>query len=281
MDFLSYEFMQRAVAAGLLAGVLCSVVSLFVVLQRLAFVGVGISHSALGGIAVGVLSGINPVLTAAAFCTLVAWAIGLVTKQGRLPADTVIGVFFSGSMALGIALISLAPGYQPELFGFLFGNILAVTRTDLLVLAAATAGIGLFLVFFFKELLFVCFDEESAHASGIPVGFLYFALLTVVALTVVVSVKILGIVLASALLVIPAVTGYEICRNFRGVLAVAVAVGVCSAAGGLWLSYVLNLPSGAVIVLCAVSLFILAFLLSPRRGRLQRIITAFRGRPAD
>jgi zinc transport system permease protein len=274
MDILAYEFMQRAFVAGILAGVLCSCVSLFVVLQRMAFVGVGVSHSALGGIAIGVLLGINPVFSAAVFCTLVAWAIGLVSKKGRLHEDTVIGVFFSASMALGIALISLAPGYQPELFGFLFGNILAVTKADLVLLAAAGTVILLFLVLFLKELLFVCFDEESARAAGIPVSFLYFALLTAIAVTVVVSVKILGIVLASALLVIPAITGYETCRNFRGMLVVSVCCGVFSAVAGLWLSYLLNLPSGATIVLCATSLFFLAFLVSPRRGRLQRILTA-------
>jgi zinc transport system permease protein len=270
MDFLAYEFMQRALVAGILAGILCSAVSLFVVLQRMAFVGVGVSHSALGGIAIGVLMAVNPVLSAAVFCTLVAWAIGLVSKKGKLSEDTVIGVLFSASMALGIALISLAPGYQPELFGFLFGNILAVTRTDLVVLAIASTVIILFLALFFKELLFMCFDEESARASGIPVDLLYFALLTVIAVTVVVSVKILGVVLASALLVIPAVTGYELSRNFRGMLAVSVGCGVFSAVVGLWLSFELNLPSGATIVLCAASLFFLAFLLSPRRGRLQK-----------
>ncbi|MEW6458375.1 MAG: metal ABC transporter permease [Bacillota bacterium] len=269
MDFLAYEFMQRAFLAGILAGLLCSFVSLFVVLQRMSFVGVGVSHSALGGIAIGVFLGVNPVFSAAVFCTVVAWAIGLVSKEGRLHADTVIGVFFSASMAFGIALISLAPGYQPELFSFLFGNILAVTPADIVLLTASGAVIVLFLTFFFKELLFMCFDEESARAAGIPVTFLYYALLTVIAVTVVVSVKILGIVLASALLVIPAVTGYEFSRNFRGMLAVSVCSGVFSALAGLWLSYVLNLPSGATIVLCATALFLLAFILSPRRGRIQ------------
>lgn len=274
MDFLAYEFMQRALIAGILAGVLCSSVSLFVVLQRMAFVGVGVSHSALGGIAIGILLGINPVFSAAVFCTLVAWSIGLVSKKGKLHEDTVIGVFFSTSMALGIALISLAPGYQPELFGFLFGNILAVTTTDIILLAVSGSLIILFLAFFFKELLFVCFDSESARAAGIPVTFLYFALLTVIAITVVVSVKILGIVLASALLVIPAITGYEISRNFRGMLVVSICCGVFSAILGLWLSYLLDLPSGATIVLCAASLFFLAFLISPRRrGWFQQTAT--------
>ncbi len=273
MEILAYEFMQRALVAGILAGVLCSVVSLFVILQRMAFVGVGVSHSALGGISIGVLLGVNPVFSAAVFCTLVAWAIGFFSKKGKLAEDTVIGIFFSASMALGIVLISFAPGYQPELFSFLFGNILAVTTTDITLLFSAMVIILLFIVFFFKELLYVCFDEESAQAAGIPVRYLYFALLTVIAITVVVSVKILGIVLASALLVIPAITGYELSRNFRGIIVISILSGVFSAIAGLWLSYLFNLPSGATIVLCATVLFLLAFLFSPRRGGLRRLST--------
>ncbi|MBO8128074.1 MAG: metal ABC transporter permease [Peptococcaceae bacterium] len=265
MDFLVYEFMQRALVAGLLAGIICAVVSLFVIVQRMAFATVGISHSALGGIAIGVLGGLNPVLCAAFFCTLVAWGIGLVSKKGNLHEDTVIGVFFSTTMALGVTLISLAKGYYPELFSYLFGNILAVTSQDLSLLGIGGTIILLFLGLFFKELLFLCFDSDVARVSGIPVTPLYFALLTAIALTVVISVKILGIVLASALLTIPAITGLELTRNFRGVLAVAIATGVVSSLVGLWLSYALNLPSGATIVLCAAMIFFASFVFSPRR----------------
>ncbi|MEW6726525.1 metal ABC transporter permease [Desulforudis sp. 1088] len=277
MEFLTYEFMQRALAAGVMAGVLCSCLSLFVVLQRLSFAGVGISHSALGGIAIGVLTGINPIVAAALFCTGVAWGIGLVSKKGDVNEDSAIGVFFSGAMALGITLISMIKGYYPELFGILFGNILAVTGGDLILLALTAAVILLFLVFFFKELLFICFDEEGARASGLPVTPLYYVLLTAIALTIVVTVKILGIVLASALLVLPAVTAYELTKNFRPMLAVAVSCGVFSCVAGLWLSYQLNLPSGATIVLCGALLFFGSLVLSPRHGLLK----SFRLRPAQ
>lgn len=268
---LAYDFMQRAFLAGIMAGILCSFVSLFVVMQRLAFAGVGVSHSALGGVAIGVLTGVNPVLSAGLFCTAVAWLIGFISRKGDIHEDTVIGVLFSTSMALGIALISLTQGYYPELMSFLFGNILAVTVTDLWALGTVGTVIILFLILCFKELLFVCFDEEAATAAGIPTTFLYYALLTVIALTIVVCVKILGIVLASALLVIPAITGYELARNYRGVLAVSLATGLTASVGGLVLSYCLDLPSGATIVLCSAILFFAAMLFSPRRRWIQKI----------
>ncbi|MDI6710409.1 MAG: metal ABC transporter permease [Bacillota bacterium] len=254
-EFLAYDFMQRALAAGVVAGLLCAVVSFFVVLQRLSFAGVGIAHSALGGIAIGVLTGINPLLTAAFFCTGVAWGIGAVSKKGEVHEDSAIGVFFAVAMAFGITLISLARGYYPELFSFLFGNILAVTAGDLWLLAAVALAVLAFLSLFFKELLFICFDEEAARASGLPVTPLYYALLTAVALTVVVTVKILGIVLASALLVLPAITAHQLTKNFRPLLALSLGAGLFSSVLGLWLSYRFDLPSGATIVLCGAALF--------------------------
>lgn len=270
-DWFAYDFMQRALVAGVMAGLLCGLVSFFVVLRRLAFVGAGISHSALGGVAVGVLLGINPILAATVFCTVVAWAIGLVSRKGHLYEDTAIGIFFVTAMALGIAVLSLAVGYYADLFSFLFGSILSVTKTDLALLGIMGTGIAAFLLLFLKELLFICFDYEAACAAGVPAGLLYYGLLTSLALTVVVTVKILGIVLASALLVMPAATGYELCKNFRGVLAVAVADGVLATVVGLLLSYWLNLPSGATIVLCAAVLFFTAFLLSPYRRSARRV----------
>lgn len=269
-EWSAYDFMQRALVAGVIAGLLCGLVSFFVVLKRLAFVGAGISHSALGGVAIGVLLGINPILAATAFCTLVAWAIGLISRKGELYEDTSIGILFVTAMAFGIALLSLAVGYYTDLFSFLFGSILSVTQTDLILLAVTGVAVAAFLLLFFKELLFICFDAEAASAAGVPADLLYYGLLTSLALTVVVTVKILGIVLASALLVMPAATGYELCKNFRGLLAVAAAHGIIATAAGLWLSYRLNLPSGATIVLCASVLFFAAFALSPHRRSRRR-----------
>ena len=171
------------------------------------FSGVGISHTALAGIALGLVTGLDPFWCGSAFAVATALATGHISRRGRLYEDTVIGIFFAAGMALGIALLSSLRGYYPEIFSLLFGNILSVSAADLRLLAAVAAIVLLFIAIFFKELLAISFDEETAVASGLPVKFLYFGLLAAMALTVMVSVKLVGIVLASALLVIPAATG--------------------------------------------------------------------------
>lgn len=270
MEIFAYAFMQRALAAAFLVGLLCSTVAFFVVLRRLSFAGVGVSHSALGGVAIGVLTGVNPILAGALFATGIAWAIGWVSRRGQLFEDTAIGALFSASMALGVVLLGFVPTYTADLMSYLFGNILAVTATDLVLLAAVAAAVLGFIAFFFKELLTTAFDEEVAEADGLPVGFLYYGLLTAVALTVVVSVKVVGVVLSSALLVIPAAIGFELAKDYRRMLAIAVLAGVFGSVAGLALSFYLDVASGGAIVLVEALLLLLAYLASPRRDRRRR-----------
>lgn len=271
IEMWSYDFMQRALLAGVMVGILCSFISLFVFLKRLSFVGVGISHSAFGGVALGLYWGINPILAGGVFATLVAWAIGYVSRRGEIQEDVSIGIFFSSAMALGITVVSLTEGYYTDLFSFLFGNILAVNNLDLWALAGLGGLILILLGLFFKELLFMCFDEELARVNGVPVTTLYYLLLTCIAVTVVVVVKMVGVILASALLVIPAATASELTTNFRGMLVLSLATGVISALGGLGLSYHYDLASGSIIVLFAAMLFLLAFTFSPRRGNIGKL----------
>jgi zinc transport system permease protein len=267
IDVLSYGFMQRALAAGILVGVLCGVLGFFVVLKRLSFIGVGISHSAFGGIAIGVLLGIDPLVAAAVFSTGVAWAIGWLSRKGRLHEDTAIGILFSAAMALGVALISLSSAYQVDLFGYLFGNILAVSPRDLWLLGGIVVvvltGVGLV----FKELLFLTFDEEVARANGLPVSALYFLLLTALALAVVAAIRVVGLILVEALLVMPAAIGYQLAGGYRGMLVISVASAVLSAIAGLVVSYCLNVAAGATIVLVLTALFFGAL----RLGRHRRV----------
>ncbi|HHX86652.1 MAG TPA: metal ABC transporter permease [Firmicutes bacterium] len=248
-------FMQRALVAAILVGSLCSSLSFFVVLKRLSFLGVGISHAALGGIALGVVTGLNPLLAGGAFAVATAIATGVISRGGKLSEDTVIGILYAAGMALGIALISTARGYYPELFSLLFGNILAVTSRELWMLGAVTAAVLLYICLFFKELLALCFDEEMALASGIPVTILYLGLLVAIALTVICSAQLVGTVLVSALLVIPAATGYRLSQNFRAMLAISVLVGISGSLGGLMLSYYYRIPPGASIVLAMTTMF--------------------------
>jgi zinc transport system permease protein len=271
IDLLSYGFMQRALLAGVLAGLLCGVLGFFVVLRRLSFIGVGISHSAFGGIAIGVVLGVEPLLAAAVFATLVAWAIGWLSRAGRLHEDTSIGILFSSTMALGVALISLSHTYQVDLFGYLFGNILSVSLGDLWLLAAialfALAGVGLL----FKELLFFAFDEEVARASGLPVTALSFLLLTCLALAVVAAIRVVGIILVEALLVIPAAIGYQLAQGHRAMLCISALSAVVSAIAGLFISYFFNVAAGATIVLVLTVVFLFAVVVGrSRRQTLAR-----------
>jgi zinc transport system permease protein len=280
IDLLGYSFMQRALLAGVLAGLLCGVLGFFVVLRRLSFIGVGISHSAFGGIAIGIVLGVEPLVAAAVFATLVAWGIGWLSRAGRLHEDASIGILFSSAMALGVALISLSHTYQVDLFGYLFGNILSVSSGDLWLLAAIAllvlAGIGLL----FKELLFVAFDEEVARASGLPVTALSFLLLTCLALAVVAAIRVVGIILVEALLVIPAAIGYQLAQGYRAMLCIAVLSAVLSAVAGLFVSYFFNVAAGATIVLVLTLVFGLAVAVARnRRPALVRSVLLQQGSP--
>jgi ABC-type Mn2+/Zn2+ transport system permease subunit len=204
LSILQYAFMQRALVAAVLIGAICALVGVYVVLRGLSFIGSGIAHASFGGVALGYLLGFNLVLTALGFCLLTAFGIGWVTKRGQVREDAAIGVFFASTMALGILIIGLLRGYNVDLFGYLFGSILAVGTTDLW----STVGLALLVIIivgvFFKELLIITFDPVTARAMGLPVDLLYFLLLGLLAVTVVISIKVVGIVLVSALIVTPA-----------------------------------------------------------------------------
>ena len=267
---LSYGFGQRALVGGLIIAATCSFISFFVIVRRMAFVGMGISHAAFGGVAIGIVAGVNPILTAGGFCVLVAGGIGWFSRKGRLHEDTVIGILFAASMAMGVVLVSLANAYNLDLMSYLFGSILALSWTDVIILTVLSALVVAFLILFFKELLFFVFDEETATASGVPVRVVYYGLLIAMAVTIVVSIKLVGIILVSALLVIPGAIGMQLSRNYRGVLAVSIASGLAGVAAGLFISSWIDVPSGAAIVLVLFLMFLLALAFSPKREYIRR-----------
>lgn len=267
MDFLSYGFMQRALLAGSLLAMTCAVLAVFVVLRRMAFIGVGISHAALGGVAIGLVLGISPVLSATVFAVIVAWVIGWITSRGEISEDTAIGVFFPTAMALAVALMSLSQAYRQDLLGYLFGNILSIRPSDIWVLAGLSGGSLALLAVFFKEFLFLGVDEEGARAAGLPVTALHYLLLTLLAVTVVAAMKLVGVVLVSAFLVIPAATGQSAARSMGGMLAVSIGSALVSVVAGLALSWQWNLPSGASIVLVGAGLFFASLALGMRGRR--------------
>jgi zinc transport system permease protein len=257
-ELFAIPFMQRAMLAGCLLAVLLAVISILVVLNRLSFIGVGISHSAFGGVALGFFLGWSPTLTAIIFSTLVAWAIGWVTRRGKVAEDTAIGIFFSLTMAFGIVLVGLSSSYNVDLFGYLFGNILAISASDVLLIAVLGILILSALAIFFKEILFLSFDQELARTSGLPVDFLYYFLITAISISVVISIKVVGIILVSALLVLPGALALQWTQNWRTMILFAVGSALLAVLGGMFLSYWLNLASGATMVLFYGVLFFLS-----------------------
>jgi zinc transport system permease protein len=278
---LSFTFGRTALIGGLLIAITCSFMSFFIIVRRLAFAGMGISHAAFGGVAIGIAAGVNPIVTAGTFCVLVAGGIGWFSRKGKLHEDTIIGILFSASMAFGVIMIAAAHAYNQDLLSYLFGSILAVSWTDVIILAVmALLAVG-FMVLFFKELLFFTFDEETATASGVPVRFVYYGLLVTIALTIVVAIKLVGIILVSALIVIPGATGLQISRNYRKVIVVSIASGIASVIIGLQLSFSFDVASGATIVLVMFALFLIAVALSPRRSYMQALKARIKRAGAD
>ncbi len=266
-ELLSYHFMQRALIAGTLIGAVCAIIGTYVVLKGLSFIGAGIAHASFGGVALGFLLKLNPILTAVFFCLGTAWGIGLVSRKGHVKEDTAVGVFFASTMALGVLIIGFIKDYNMDLFGYLFGSILAVSGDDVWITVGLSAAVLILVLLFFKELLFVVFDAEMAAVTGVPVANVYFLLMSLMALTVVLSIKVVGIVLVSALLVTPAAAAYQLTEKFRRMMLLSILIGVASAVGGLLLSYKLNTASGATIVLLSTLIFFVSALLSPRRWR--------------
>jgi ABC-type Mn2+/Zn2+ transport system permease subunit len=254
-EWLSPGFMQNAFLGGLLVSLICGLLSVFIVLRRMAFVGAGISHSAFGGVALGFLLQVDPFWTGLLFSILVAFLIESVQSRGRIEEDTAIGIFFAAAMALGVIFLHFSRTYNADIFGILFGNILAIGPTQLLQVAWVAVIVLVFLFFFYKDLVFISFDEEMAWVCGIPVKTLRYVLLAVLALVIIVAIYLVGIILVSALLVIPAAVARNLTNNIRTMLLVSTAVAVGSTLAGLELSYRIDVPSGGTIVIILALLF--------------------------
>jgi zinc transport system permease protein len=258
-ELLQLPFMQRALLAGLLLGLLLSRLGVYVTLRRMAFFSDGIAHAALAGAAIGLLTRSDPLLAALLFSALLAVLIFVLERSSRLPVDSIIGILFTSGMALGVVLISLRPGYQPELIGYLFGNILAIRAGDLLLIAALGTLILAFLHFRRRQLTLLALDRELACMAGIRPAVYDLLLYVALACALVLGIRVLGIVLVSAILIIPVSTARLFCRSFRALTRWTVAVAEFFVVAGLLLSYFLDLPTGAVIVLTGSAVFFLAF----------------------
>jgi ABC-type Mn2+/Zn2+ transport system permease subunit len=252
------DFMQRAFVVALFVGALCSSMGTYVVLRKLSFIGDGLAHASFAGIAIAYLRGANFYAGAAVATIVTALGIGFIHRRGRVSLDTAIGVLFTGAFALGVFLMSRSPRATVDLQSFLFGSILGVSSYDV----AMVVGLSLFVVLvvgaLWRPLLYTSFDPVVAQAAGIRAGFVDYALLVILALTIIVSLQAVGIVLVAALLVTPAAAAAQLTQRFVPMMLLSCAFGVFSTVGGLYASYELHASSGATIVLLATLVFFAA-----------------------
>jgi zinc transport system permease protein len=254
--------MRNALAAGLAASVLCGVIGIYVILNKIVFISDGIAHAAFGGIGLGYFLGYDPLAFGIGSAVITALGIGMVSSRARISEDTAIGVFMATGMALGIMLLTLSQGYARDLYGYLFGNILAVTRSDVLLISALTLIILALVFLLYKEFLLLSFDPIYAEAIGLPVQSLRLLLLVMVAFSVVILIKIVGIIMVIALLTIPGAISRRHMLGLPAIMACSILLGAIFVTIGLLISYELDVPSGATIILTAALAFFLSTVLS-------------------
>jgi zinc transport system permease protein len=259
IEIFQYEFMQRAFIAALLVSVACGMVGTYVVIKRIVSLSGAISHAAFGGIGLGYFLGINPILAAIPFSILSAIGIGSIHERVKVSEDTAIGILWSVGMAIGIIFINLTPGYAPDLFSYLFGSILTVSDSDIIIMIILDLLIILTVYLFQREFLSIAFDEEYSKVLGIPSELIYILLLSLVALSVVVLIKVVGVIMVIALLAIPAAIAKQYTSKIKSLMILSTVMGMIFTSLGLLLSYIFNLSSGATIVLVLAAAFLISY----------------------
>ncbi len=272
MEPLQYSFMQRSLIMAVIVGIICAVVGSYLMVQRLALLGDAISHSVLPGLAIAFILGANIFVGAFIAGVISTILIKLISNKSNIKEDAAMGIVFSAFFALGIALMTvIQKDNKIDLNHFLFGNILGVTWTDLRDTIIIAVIVILVVVLLYKELLFYTFDKLGAQAVGLPVNLLDLGLMMLIGLTIVASLKTVGVVLVLSLLITPAATAYLLVTRLHHMMFLGVGVGVLASISGMYLSYFYNLPSGPAIVLVASVLFLLALLFSPSQGILTHL----------
>ena len=265
-EFLSYGFVQRGLLAGSLVAVICAILGVFLVLKRLSLIGDGLSHVCLTGVALGLLTQTSPLYMSVPVVLAASLGILKMMDKVKIYGDAAIGIVSAAGLAAGILITALAGGFNADLFGFLFGSILTVGRAEVLGCAVLLAALGLFLLFYYRDLIAASFDEAFARTRGIAVKRLNAVLIVFTSLAVVLAFKVVGIFLISALIIVPPVAALLLARTFKQVLCWACGLALLSVWSGVYLSFVFNIPSGATIILVNLLLLVVAFGVS-RMGR--------------
>ena len=258
MEIFTYNFTQRALIAGFLISIISSIIGLYLIYRRMTFMSAGISHAVFGGLSIGYLLGINMTLTAIIFTLLLIWSIPYIVRRSKLQQEIPIGIFYSSSMALGALLLSFHKGYTTDLFSFLFGSILSVKEEDLILTLIFTIVILIFFIKNYWKIIFIIFDKETAEASGLNVYKIEKWILTLTGIAIVLTSKLVGIILSSALIIIPAATVIPFTKDIKKSVFAAISLNLISIFSGLIFSYYFNIPTGATIVMVATIFFLIS-----------------------
>lgn len=257
LELFTYQFFTNALLTAILTSISCGIIGTYIVSKRLVFISGGITHTSFGGIGMGYFLGMNPLIGAAIFSILSALGIEYMSKKTEVREDSAIAIMWSFGMAIGIIFIFLTPGYAPNLMTYLFGSILTVTSLDLMISFAVTMLVIIFFLMFYKAILFVSFDPDFAKARQINVDFLNYVLITLVALTIVINIKVAGIILIISLLTIPQASANIFFKDFKKIIFLSIFIGLSGSISGLILSYYINIPSGATIIFTLVLIFLI------------------------
>lgn len=258
MSILEYTFFQNAMLASLLASILCGLVGTYVVSRRLVFISGGITHASLGGIGIGVYCGINPIASAMAFAVASACGIQWLSRAGSVREDSAIAMFWTFGMSVGIICCFLTPGFMTDLSAYLFGNILTVGTSDLWLLGGLALTVTVLFALLMQTIVSIAFDPVFARSQHLPVTFVEYLMMVLTAMTIVATLRMIGIVLAMGLLTIPQMTANLFTYNYRQMIWASIILGWIDCIAGLYISYLLNVPSGATIIFISIVVFALA-----------------------
>jgi zinc transport system permease protein len=256
LEILEAGFIQRALITGIAVAIICSAVGLFLVLRRHSLFGDALSHMAFGGIAVGLFTNIYPIWTAIIVSVLAALGMTKLRQSTKVPPDAAVAVLLSSGLALGIVLVSISGGFSVDLFSFLFGSILLVSQDEVYMILGLSAGIMTILLLLYRKFMYIAFDEEQAKVSGLQVSRLNYLFIVLASITVIASIRLVGILLISSLIVIPNITAMLFGKGFRKTALISGAIGVFSVVSGILISYVTNIATGGTIVLVLVMTFL-------------------------
>ncbi|MBN1166224.1 MAG: metal ABC transporter permease [Methanospirillaceae archaeon] len=276
LEILEYSFFTNALLAGVLASVVCGIIGSYIVVRQMVSVSGGIAHASFGGVGMGYWLGIDPLLGAFCFSGIAALCTGWLMMYARQQFDSLIGVIWAGGMAIGVVFIAITPGFAPDLFTYLFGNILLVTRTYLIIMGLLLFVVIAIVVVLYHRLLAVSFDQEYSQSQGLAFMALNLLMLLLIVIAIVILIRVVGIILVIALLSIPASTARQYAGSLHQMMIYAILIGIFCSTVGIWLSYLWNIPSGATIILVALVVYLLSILQKTLVLRRYRDIMRYR-----